>query len=77
MKFGFTRGDCDNQFYQDMRKMCMTTYHLPESRRHCLRTANKWGRLAVGIFGFLFYVPMAPYWCNDGCVKDYMPDQVP
>ena len=77
MKFGFRRHDCDNQLYEDMVLVCRTTYHLPASRRQCLQTARKWGRLAVGIFGFLFYVPVAPYWCTESCVKDFMPNNVP
>ena len=77
MNFGFRRNDCDNQLYQDMAQVCRTTYHLPASRNQCLQTANKWARVAVGIFGFLFYVPVSPYWCNSRCVKDFMPNKVP
>ena len=77
MKFGFQRNDCDNQLYEDMVHVCRTTYHLPASRNHCLHTAKKWGIYAVGIFGFFFYVPVAPYWCNSSCVKDYMPNSIP
>jgi len=77
MKFGFERSDCDNQLYQDMARVCRNAYQLPSSIAQCLQTANKWGRLAVGIFGFLFYVPVAPYWCNSSCVKDFMPNKNP
>ena len=77
MNFGFERSDCDNQLYQDMARVCETAYTLPSSLDQCLQTANKWGRLAVGIFGFLFYVPVAPYWCNNGCVKEFMPNKYP
>ena len=73
-KFGFQRHDCDNEFYIDMIHICRTGTDLPAGRGDCMKTARKWAKLAVRLFGFLFFIMNPPQWCGRPCVQRYMPE---
>ena len=76
-KYGFDQSTCDDLLYRDMLEDCTANNGLPSTSNHCRKTAYKWGRLTVDIFGFLFFTPVPPSWCNMNCVKNYMLNKRP